>query len=644
MRFDQPRGLRQSMSWLHTWSGLVLGWFLFAIFVTGALSFFRNEITFWMQPELHRADRSRVDLDQALRVLELEAPGATQWSMTFPSSRNPTLGLAWQIPAGGGEARAGGGSPREAEADRRSASRQGNAAGENAGNETQGTREIRHGRGGQRGNPALREGEGNPPAARSEGLPRQAAQSGAPARAQTQAHGGRGVRVVLDPATGERLQGRATAGGNFLYRFHFELYGMDYMLGRWIVGIATMLMFVALVSGVIVHRNIFRDFFTFRPARDKRSWLDAHAVTSVASLPFHIVITFSGLLLFGNMMIPTAMQSAYGEDPAAVMRAMRARMMRQTPPPSGERAPLTDLKPLYAAAAAAWPERGVGSLTITHPGNRAAIVEFRQPMMGGSLAAGRSMMQTLRFDGTTGERLDVAPAAEPTLVQSISNVMIMLHRGFFASPVPRWLLFLAGVGGSLMIATGMVMWHVGRRKRREKAGRTPFGHRLVEISNVAGIAGLLVATGAYFWANRLIPADLAGRSDWEIRAFFIVWAATLAHALARPHKAAWVEQLACAGFLCAVLPFLNAFTGGLALPASIAVGQGLLAGFDLCALVMGLGFFYAARKVSRHVPRIRQKALETSEGSGADGMDGEEAGPDALPAESPARLQPEVNT
>jgi uncharacterized iron-regulated membrane protein len=534
-------------------------------------------------------------------------------------------------------------------------------------------------RGAARRNPALREGGENPSVTRGEGPRRQAAdpgadtgdaptratrtenatqprapQGGTAARAQ-QGHGGggRGVRVVLDPATGERLQGRATAGGNFLYRFHFEFYGMDRLWARWIVGIATMFMFIALISGVIVHRNIFKDFFTFRPAKGKRSWIDAHAATSVLSLPFHLVITFSGLILFGNMMIPTAMQSAYGGDAGSFMQAMRSRMMGQTPAPSGERAPLTDLKPLYDAASAAWPERGVGSLTITHPGDRSAIVEFRQPMMGGSLAAGRSMAETLRFDGVTGERLDLAPTPPPTLVQSISNVLIMLHRGFFASPVPRWLLFLAGVGGSLMIATGMVMWHVARQKNREKAGRTPFGHRLVEISNVAGIAGLLVATGAYFWANRLIPADLPGRSDWEIRVFFIAWAATIVHALVRRHKAAWIEQLACAGFLTAALPFVNAFTGGLALPASIGLGQGLLVGFDLCAWVMGLGFFYAAMKVYRHVPKVRREALEV-DGDGKGGAaagsidaNGPEDGLRVLPAgslaPSAARLQAEAN-
>ena len=40
------------MNWIHSWSGLLFGWLLFAVFLTGTLTVFDNEITYWMQPEL----------------------------------------------------------------------------------------------------------------------------------------------------------------------------------------------------------------------------------------------------------------------------------------------------------------------------------------------------------------------------------------------------------------------------------------------------------------------------------------------------------------------------------------------------------------------------------------------------------------
>jgi uncharacterized iron-regulated membrane protein len=42
---------RQSMAWLHTWAGLLLGWVLFFMFLTGTAGYFDTEIDRWMQPE-----------------------------------------------------------------------------------------------------------------------------------------------------------------------------------------------------------------------------------------------------------------------------------------------------------------------------------------------------------------------------------------------------------------------------------------------------------------------------------------------------------------------------------------------------------------------------------------------------------------
>ncbi|MDR1890395.1 MAG: PepSY domain-containing protein [Zoogloeaceae bacterium] len=700
------------MSWLHTWSGLVLGGLLFAIFVTGTLSFFRNEMTFWMQPELHKADARKVAFDRALRVLEQEAPDATQWSLTLPGPRNPTLGLSWQSAEGSGEGRPErpqGGAAGFTGAGEHGFRREGQGQSARAGSENDAGGGVgateRNGQGGEfrRGNPAAREsgaagvagaerrggksrsGErttqeasGEPAAegagetadeapARSrrsgefgeaggqnagsrqatgefsrQGRPEAGAlQARSSQQAQGQGGGGggrRGPRVLLNPATGEKLTARETAGGNFLYRFHFELYGMDRIWGRWIVGIATMFMLVAIITGVIVHRNIFKDFFTFRPAKGKRSWLDAHNASSVLSLPFHFVITFSGLLLFGNMLFPSALQSVYHGDMSAYMQEMRARMTpAETPPPSGERAPLTDLAALVAAAESAWGGRPAGSITITNPGDRRAVVELRQAR-GMSLAAGRASAQSLRFDGVSGQPLDAVPPPSPSVVQSISNVFMMLHRGFFASSVPRWLLFLAGVGGSLMIATGLVMWRVARKKNQETTGRIPFGHRLVEVTNVAGISGLLVAIAGYFWASRLIPADLPQRSEWEIKVFFSIWFLTLIHALVRQHKAAWVEQLSVAGGLIAFLPVLNVMTGGLSLFGGIALNQWITPGFDLAALAIGGSLFFAACRVELHQPGVRAEKPQTLAATPAS----PQCPPEAAPSTEDSRLLAEA--
>jgi uncharacterized iron-regulated membrane protein len=79
-------------------------------------------------------------------------------------------------------------------------------------------------------------------------------------------------------------------------------------------------MMVALVSGVIVHRRIFQDFFTFRPGKGQRSWLDAHNASAVLTLPFLFMIVYTGLAHFYTSYMPWPLQSLYGQDRSAYSR------------------------------------------------------------------------------------------------------------------------------------------------------------------------------------------------------------------------------------------------------------------------------------------------------------------------------------
>ena len=73
--------------------------------------------------------------------------------------------------------------------------------------------------------------------------------------------------------------------------FHYTLHGG--LPGYWLVGWISMCMLVALISGVVVHKRIFKDF-TFRPGKGQRSWLDAHNATAVLGLPFLFMIGYTG--------------------------------------------------------------------------------------------------------------------------------------------------------------------------------------------------------------------------------------------------------------------------------------------------------------------------------------------------------------
>lgn len=139
----------------------------------------------------------------------------------------------------------------------------------------------------------------------------------------------------------------------------------------------------------------------------------------------------------------------------------------------------------------------------------------------------------------------------------------------------------------------------------------PFELRLVEVLNIASMSGLVVAVAAFFWANRVLPVEMAGRADWEVNGFFIVWGLSLLHAMLRRGRAAWVEQLALAGLLFGAVPLLNALTTPYHLGVSLVQGDWAMAGFDLACLGSGLFLGWAAWKM-QHAGQAGNSARQSA--------------------------------
>ncbi|MEO7470066.1 MAG: PepSY-associated TM helix domain-containing protein [Sphingobium limneticum] len=608
-------GIRQSMSWLHGWSGLLLGWLLFAVFLTGTIAYFRQEITLWMQPELHGSVPSPRAAETALAKLAEVAPNASSWTVNLPNDRSDTVRISWRNERDRQNLRSREGSSAE----RRNTN--GRANGGSA--STVRSKDPAAVRDPERRDVAQagqgRRGDGN--AGRSGGS--EDAAKGEPTR---QRGGGRGRdrnSLTLDATTGEVLKPRETAGGNFLYRFHFELYALPRDWARWIVGIATMAMFVAIISGIITHKKIFKDFFTFRPSKGQRSWLDAHNAVAVLSLPFHIMITYSGLLLFTSTLLPWAGQAVFGDNPRAAFSQMRQaeevarEKVRDEIAKDGD-GPMTPIQPLLDRSKRIWGQPA-SRIAVSDPGKAGSIIEIlptRNDSLVQQSGSGGLGSVKLGFNAKTGEQVTLPGGRDQSVVGTIDTALGSLHRARFAEPGLRWLFFLAGVGGTVMVGTGLVLWSV-KRAEKSKVDRLPFGHRLVDHLNVGAVAGLIVAVGAYFWSNRLLPVGIGDRADWEIYSFFIIWLATFLHPLLRPLKKAWIEQLVVGGLLFAAIPLLNAATVQSHLGVTIPAGNWLIAGFDLVCLLFGMALLHTAVRVVRYKRRSRGAAPRRVEGSPA---------------------------
>jgi hypothetical protein len=130
-----------------------------------------------------------------------------------------------------------------------------------------------------------------------------------------------------------------------------------------------------------------------------------------------------------------------------------------------------------------------------------------------------------------------------------------------------------------------------------------FGIALVDRLNLGTIVGLWIAIAAYFWANRLLPADFADRAAWETHAMYLTLAAMLLYPVWRPLQKAWVDLLWLAAAAYALLPLVNALTTERHLLNSLAQGDWIMAGFDLAAFVTGVVFAVFALRMQRRSAR-----------------------------------------
>lgn len=424
----------------------------------------------------------------------------------------------------------------------------------------------------------------------------------------------------LDTRTGEPLaEGhhgamRATMGGEHFVHFHYELHAGQ--AGLWVVGVAGMAMLVALISGVITHKRIFQDFFTFRARKGQRSWLDAHNAVAVLTLPFQLMIAYTGIAISALTFMPAGIWSQYGTAPGAVQTFAAELGEPGKPPRSGEAMAVPDLES-FAARGQALIGQPVRAVVVNHPGDAAARVGIygwnSDADADKRLSPNTGMAM---FSAASGELLQLrmpgkAEGGGASLAQS---VMGGLHMVKFGGWVMKWLYFVCGLAGTAMMATGAILFVVKRRSKHmgEFGSATAAVYRLIEGLNVAAVAGLGVACIGYLWANRLLPLELPQRAQWELGVFFGLWLAALLHGLVRAPIKAWLEQMALLAALCLLLPVLNALTVGDHWPAQLLRGDWESAGVELGAWAFGLAAVWACRVLWRRRALVAGKAASST--------------------------------
>lgn len=423
--------------------------------------------------------------------------------------------------------------------------------------------------------------------------------------------------ITIDPRDGHVLpEYQLPLGSAFFYPMHFSLHITWYDIGYWIVALAAMSMLAAVVSGVVMHRKIFREFFTFRPGKKLlRSTLDLHNLTGVVALPFHFLWALSGLIIFAGIYFPVLDKML--QPLVEQHEREEAKHTGLDTKPSGTPGTLASVDSMMRTAKAHWASRGVpgevGFLSVTHAGSSNAYVSIYRDSTDRVATA-----EGLHFRGSTGRVIFEDPPTGP--VETVNEFLAGMHLQQFRHWTLRWLIFLGGLLSSVCIATGFIFW-VEKRKHahaRERFG----GSRWVDALAVTTVTGMVVATMFVLVMNRALPEDLAHRDLWEKCSFWLAWVLTLVHATwrstavleARMSKA-WEEQSWAIAVLGVLAVVLNAATTGDHLGRTLSAGYWPVAGVDLMLLAFAGIAVISARKLQQRAgnPAPAPSTLEEAE-------------------------------
>ncbi len=539
---------RLSMAWVHTWFGLVLGFVLMVAFFFGALSVFDREIDRWAVPATRFEPQPMPSYDNLLAdvytrlkpdPVDLAATAKRVVGELPDTDAMPLVSLFAYT---------------------------------------------------THRDPVLLIGG-------EFGIPNQPKD---PADDHLHVHG----RATVDPRTGEFLSDDALKiGSDWFYPLHYSLQLNWMYLGTYVVGLAGLVMLVALITGVIMHRKVFREFFTFRPhKRTQRSALDLHNMTGVVALPFHFFFAFTGLLIFAGFYYFPASQTLLKplHDQHEVLEAAHTGLPHDE---AGVPAPLASVDAMVAEAKRIWAERDmageVGFLMIEHLGDANGYVSIYRAGSDRVALVGEG----IHFKASTGELLREDPPSPP--VEAVAQFLTGLHLQHFEHWALRWLYVLGGLLGCICIATGFVFF-VEKRKQ-DHARRGLQGSRLVDALAVASVTGMVLAAVAMLVANRLLPEAMTGKGEWEKAVFLGAWALSLLHGLWRSapvakalRNPAWAEQCWLLALLAVAAVLLNwVSTGDHLLKTVLTDPYWPVAGVDLSLLASAAVAVFAARKLAQ---------------------------------------------
>lgn len=420
-----------------------------------------------------------------------------------------------------------------------------------------------------------------------------------------------GTMFRLDPTTGALLDRHdgfiwdqpSAYETSALRRFFIDLHVQLYLPNPWgliLTGILGLMMMVAVISGVLIHRHLIRDLFVAeRPGGRLVSVRDRHVLSGAWSLPFAFLLAFTGSFFSfaGTIGFPLVALVAFQGDE----KAMTETLYEPPVPVNATPAALASLDYIIADSTARAQNAPPTYIDIQRFGRTDARVQVWHEASGGGMSPVRN-----DFDGPTRAFLGrgTTLGTHPSVGSTVYGLMGPLHFGNFAGLASQAVWGALGVAMCFVILSGFRLWV---RKRADQALWRGFG-RAVVITGYGLPLGMVTAAYGFF-----ITRPAGDPFFWTPWSFVLGAALAILLGLRIPDTTRLgIVFQRLLGTACLPLPMLRLATGGMTWADALLLRQLDVLTVDLLLLIAGASLWVFARPGSRRPDPTRAR-LEPAE-------------------------------
>lgn len=375
---------------------------------------------------------------------------------------------------------------------------------------------------------------------------------------------------------------------DFIVHFHADLH-LGEPLGLLITGLLGLTLMISIITGLVIHRKILSQLFTFRLSKSFSLALnDGHKVMGVWGVAFHTTIAFTGAFLGLALVIlvPAAAYVSFEGDQQKLLDTFTT-----MPEPVIENIyKPTPIALVMEAVPSVNEEVRLNSLIIKGLNDNGATLYA-------NIAGGEQVATLIAAYDANGEQTNVYSTFGRLdgFSGKILDIMFPLHFGNFGGLFVKLIWGLLGIGTALLPITGLMLW-IERGLNTQNSKHSQATYTIFNRLFVGACAGSVLATCALLPTQILVyQLDSFDTSPYMGPVFFSIWSISIVVGLIVKNTSKLALFLAQATSICLIsaLP-LNTIFNGFSFIANPNYNELLSTGMDWVFLILGVLLFYKA--------------------------------------------------